>query len=52
MCFVDAATSNIDIAPGELKTVKYKCIDCGNTFSGIGRNIKCSACESTNVEMV
>ena len=31
MCFVDAATSNLEIDQGDLEPIRYKCLDCGST---------------------
>ena len=32
------------------KTKKYKCLDCGNDFKGLGKKVICPSCQSDNVE--
>lgn len=49
MCFVDAATSNIEIQSDDLAPISYRCLDCNNTFKAIGKKAKCPTCESENV---
>ena len=39
-----------DIIMKKLKTKRYRCLDCGNEFKGIGRRVVCPACQSENVE--
>ena len=34
----------------KLKTKKYKCLDCGNDFKGLGKKVICPSCQSDNVE--
>ena len=29
---------------------KYKCLDCGNDFKGLGKKVICPSCQSENVE--
>jgi Zn finger protein HypA/HybF involved in hydrogenase expression len=52
MCFVDAATSNIEIGSIDFESICYKCRDCSSTFKAIGKKVKCPTCESTRVERV
>ncbi|WP_187115410.1 hypothetical protein [Methanobrevibacter oralis] len=33
----------------KIKTKKYKCHDCGNTFKGLGKKVVCPSCQSDNV---
>lgn len=35
----------------KLKTKRYKCLDCGNSFKGLGKKIVCPSCQSENVEL-
>jgi len=41
-----------DIKMKKLKTKRYRCIDCGNVFKGIGKRVICPTCQSDNVEEV
>jgi predicted Zn-ribbon and HTH transcriptional regulator len=34
---------------GKLPVKNYVCKDCGNKFKGIGKNVKCPSCQSSNV---
>lgn len=52
MCFVDAATSNIDIGSSDLDPICFKCLDCSSTFKAIGKRVKCPTCESTRIHRV
>jgi Zn finger protein HypA/HybF involved in hydrogenase expression len=52
MCFVDGATSNIEIGSNDFEPICYKCLDCSSTFKAVGKKIKCPTCESTRVERV
>lgn len=51
MCMMDSSSS-IDIDSGELNVVQYICDDCGNKFQALGKKIRCSSCQSTNVKKV
>lgn len=50
MCVADG---NADYDPEEigsqLGVKSYKCGDCGNSFQGIGKNVVCPSCRSSNV---
>ena len=48
MCSVGGPMA--DLKMKKLKTRKCKCLDCGNTFKGMGRRIMCPSCQSENVE--
>jgi len=39
-----------ELSMKKLKTKKYKCLDCGNDFKGLGKKIICPSCQSDNVE--
>ncbi|MDR0912478.1 MAG: hydrogenase maturation nickel metallochaperone HypA [Methanobrevibacter sp.] len=41
---------NIDLK--KLKTKKYRCLDCGNEFKGIGKKVICPSCQSNNLEEI
>ncbi len=49
MCFIDSSV-NVDIDPSQITGVQYVCRECGNKFKGLGKNISCSACGSSDVE--
>jgi Zn finger protein HypA/HybF involved in hydrogenase expression len=49
MCSVGDAFG-VDVAH-ELNAKNYKCKDCENEFQGIGKNVICPACRSSNVEL-
>jgi predicted Zn-ribbon and HTH transcriptional regulator len=34
---------------GKLPVKNYVCNDCKNKFKGIGKNVKCPSCQSSNV---
>ena len=34
-----------------LNPKEYTCKDCKNNFKGIGKNVLCPACRSSNVEL-
>ncbi|ADP76821.1 conserved hypothetical protein [Methanothermus fervidus DSM 2088] len=48
MCSTGGPTIDVDL--GKLKTKKCKCLDCGNTFKGVGKKIVCPSCQSENVK--
>lgn len=48
MCTVGGPMA--DIKMKKLKTKRYKCMDCGNEFKGIGKKVICPSCQSDNVE--
>ena len=50
MCTVGGPMA--DIKMKKLKTKRYRCIDCGNEFKGIGKRVICPTCQSDNVEEV
>ena len=35
----------------KLKTKKYQCKKCGNSFKGIGKKVICPSCQSDDVEL-
>ena len=39
-----------DLSMKKLKTKKYKRLDCGNDFKGLGKKVICPSCQSDNVE--
>lgn len=47
MCSSGGPMADIDLA--KLKTKKYRCKDCGNTFKGLGKKVVCPSCQSDNV---
>lgn len=47
MCSTGGPMADIDLK--KLKTKKYKCHDCGNTFKGLGKKVVCPSCQSDNV---
>ena len=49
MCSSGGPMADIDLK--KLKTKKYRCKECGNTFKGIGRKVVCPSCQSDNVEL-
>ena len=49
MCSVGDAFG-VDVAD-ELNAKEYICKDCENKFKGIGKNVICPACRSSNVEL-
>jgi cytochrome c-type biogenesis protein CcmH/NrfF len=51
MCFADSSV-NVEIEEGDLVTEQYKCIDCNSRFRGIGKKIRCPACQSANVTKI
>lgn len=40
-----------DIDLKKLKTKKYHCKNCGNSFKGLGKKVICPSCQSDNVEL-
>ena len=48
MCTVGGPMA--DIKMKKLKTKRYRCLDCGNEFKGIGKKVVCPTCQSENVE--
>ncbi|MEA4957388.1 MAG: hypothetical protein VB038_06645 [Methanobrevibacter sp.] len=48
MCTVGGPMA--DIKMRKLKTKRYKCLDCGNDFKGLGKKVICPSCQSENVE--
>lgn len=48
MCSSGGPMADIDLK--KLKTKKYHCKSCGNTFKGIGRKVVCPSCQSDDVE--
>lgn len=46
MCSV-GDSFNIDIAE-DAGFCEYVCNSCGNVFKGLGKNLKCPKCKSTN----
>jgi rubrerythrin len=48
MCSGGGPMGQIDMK--KLKTKKYRCLDCGNEFKGIGKHVVCPSCQSDNVE--
>ena len=49
MCSSGGPMADINIK--KLKTKKYHCKDCGNTFKGLGKKVVCPSCQSDNVEL-
>lgn len=49
MCSVGDAFE-VDIS-GDAELCEYVCRECGKEFKGIGKNLRCPACHSTNVEV-
>lgn len=47
MCSTGGPMADIDIK--KLKTKKYQCKKCGNTFKGIGKKVICPSCQSDDV---
>ena len=47
MCSTGGPMADIDIK--KLKTKKYQCTKCGNTFKGIGKKVICPSCQSDDV---
>lgn len=39
----------VDIDINELKTREYRCLECGDTFKGLGKNLICPYCQSNNI---
>jgi Zn finger protein HypA/HybF involved in hydrogenase expression len=52
MCSVGGEADINVIGAEELETNGYLCLDCGNKFRGLGKNILCPTCKSPNVELV
>jgi len=51
MCMVgDVPEFNMENIEMDLK--EYVCQDCKNKFKGLGKNVICPACKSSNIEMV
>lgn len=50
MCTVGGPMA--DVKMKKLKTKRYKCLDCGNDFKGLGKRVICPSCQSDNVEEV
>ena len=48
MCSTGGPMADINLK--KLKTRKYKCNKCGNTFKGIGKNVICPKCKSEDTE--
>lgn len=48
MCTVGGPMA--DLKMKKLKTKRYRCLDCGNEFQGIGKRVVCPSCQSENVE--
>ncbi len=48
MCTVGGPMA--DVKMKKLKTKRYRCLDCGNEFKGLGRKVVCPTCQSENVE--
>ena len=48
MCSVGDAFE-VDIT-GDAELCDYVCNKCGKKFKGLGTNLRCPACHSTNVE--
>lgn len=49
MCSV-GEMPDVDIS-GKAEWREYICNDCGKEFKGIGKNLRCPACHSMNVEV-
>lgn len=49
MCSSGGPMADIDLK--KLKTKKYHCKDCGNSFKGLGKKVVCPSCQSDNVEI-
>jgi len=49
MCTVGGPPDVGDVE--SLKPVEYKCLDCGNSFKGLGRRPTCPSCKSKNVKL-
>ncbi|WP_198016044.1 hypothetical protein [Methanobrevibacter wolinii] len=48
MCSTGGPMADINLK--KLKTRKYKCNKCGNTFKGIGKKVICPNCKSEDTE--
>jgi Zn finger protein HypA/HybF involved in hydrogenase expression len=48
MCSVGGGDFNLEVE--ELEMEQYKCKDCGNKFNGMGEDVVCPGCQSSNVE--
>lgn len=48
MCLADSST-NIDIDSIEIGE-KYQCINCNTKFRGIGKKVRCPACDSNQIK--
>ena len=48
MCSSGGPMADIDLK--KLKTKKYHCKNCVNSFKGLGRKVICPSCQSDNVE--
>ncbi|MGL4670002.1 MAG: hypothetical protein ACRCVG_05345 [Methanobacteriaceae archaeon] len=48
MCSVGGPMADLKIK--NLKTKKYRCLDCNNEFKGLGKRVVCPSCQSDNVE--
>ena len=48
MCSTGGPMGDVDLK--SLKTKKYKCKKCGNTFRGIGKKVVCPNWKSKNTE--
>lgn len=49
MCSVGDVTG-IDV--NTLKPDEYECMDCHNTFKGIGKRVTCPSCRSSDVKKI
>ena len=49
MCSSGGPMADIDLK--KLKTKKYHCKNCGNSFKGLGRKVVFPSCQSYNVEL-
>ncbi len=48
MCYNNGPIVDIDI--NNLKTKKYRCLNCGNKFKGLGKKIICPSCQNNNIK--
>ena len=48
MCSTGGPMADIDLK--KLKTKRYRCLDCGNDFKGLGRKVICPSFQRDNVE--
>ena len=49
MCSSGGPMADIDLK--KLKTKKYHCKSCGNSFKGLGKKVVCPSCQSDAVEL-